>query len=100
DPPARSTRAAQVTSRPPATPAETRALVQPSADTPSEVPPPSPPRAPENVSGTATPSPTGTAPPIEVGAECDVEGRLDHTGANVAVKCVRGEDGTLRWQLA
>jgi hypothetical protein len=62
--------------------------------------PPSPPRQPDDMTGSASPDPTAAAAEVEVGVECDDEGAPAVTIDDHAVQCVRGDDGVLRWQLA
>ena len=48
---------------------------------------------------TLSPSPPATQEPVEEGEPCEPEGAVGETVDDVELRCVRGADGSLRWQI-
>jgi hypothetical protein len=104
----RGSRARSSASRAPAPPRRTRATTKP-APPPDESPtlviaPPEPGETrttPDpGIIGTVAPSPVETVQgPVTVGEECEPEGAPGITADDRKVRCVRNDDGDLRWQI-
>lgn len=109
-PPAtRSARAKTSVSRSPAAPLRTRTTTPTRPAPPADEPPPTLVIAPpEPTRGTPNPGLIGTVPPapsdpvqrpVTVGDECAPEGALGVTADDRWVRCVRDDDGDLRWRI-
>jgi hypothetical protein len=96
----RTTRAPEPPARPSSTPVPTPTPTPSPAGTQSEAAVPPEPHDPNGLIGSSAPEPTSASAPAEVGGECDDEGATGVTVDDLAVVCVRGQDGVLRWQLA
>jgi hypothetical protein len=85
--------------RPPAPPPVAPLPAPTAPTTTSTDPPPSPPASDDPQLIVPTPTPE-IQQPVVAREPCDPENALGETAAGVALVCVHGADGTLRWQIS